>query len=135
MATLSMPSSFTLVIHSLILLEPSRRLYSVWTWRCTKLIFPARFLYFAYSSFTISKKRSPEKKNFLLSGRSFIAVIYSFCVQALAVHHIFYQFINILRLISYNLQLRDLSAGEDIRHRYILGQLGLQVQSVSFACY
>ena len=30
-----MPSSFTLATYSFILLEPSRRLYSVWTCRCT----------------------------------------------------------------------------------------------------
>ena len=53
MARLFIPSSLALFVISLILLEPSNRLYSVWTCKCAKFIYNHLFNFyfvFIYSS-------------------------------------------------------------------------------------
>ena len=45
------------------------------------------------------------------------------------------KFVDIFFLICYDLKFRNLSAWEDVCKRYILGQFGFEVQSVTFTCY
>ena len=58
-----------------------------------------------------------------------------FCVWAilLLVHHEMDQLHDVVCLIGNEFQLGDLTAGEHIRKRYILGKLGFQIQAVALA--
>ena len=51
----------------------------------------------------------------------------------LAVDHEGQQFIDILFLISNDLQFRNLTVGENICKGYILAQFGFQIQSVALS--
>ena len=67
-------------------------------------------------------------------GRSFSALCTFFCILPLPlVHHEMDQLHDIVCLVGNEFHFGDLTAGEDIRKRYILGKLGFQIQAVALA--
>ena len=83
----------------------------------------------------------PEKKGGPHLRTALLYPLYLTCVsnethlfrQLLSVDHKSDQTVCIFFLVCDDLKLRDLTIGENIRHRYILGKLGFQVQSVSLS--